>query len=266
MACFTLIYCVVWPALFWSFHWSKTNTKHKWTIKLTFKLGPMKMKWLSPHKRSLFLPGEKYEKYTSDACFNDPAFWSRINSSSNELTNESFYHSTSDSPPADRLCCAVDATVAAACCYRNFSRFGRHLVSFCHIFPQPQQRCVFYLQHNVVKSITYYNLITSLQPFLWGSRGCIWQRYRLMGKFWRKSQSLRGIWLPPSIICTVSNREARHLSSVSFASSTPALPVYAFTFFISCLSWRRKMLTFPSKYINSTSSKNILNGSNLVCV
>lgn len=51
MTCFThkknLVYSAVWPSLFWSFHWSKTNTKHKWTIKLTFKLGTMKIKWLS---------------------------------------------------------------------------------------------------------------------------------------------------------------------------------------------------------------------------
>lgn len=77
---------------------------------------------------------------------------------------------------------------------------------------------------------------------------CIWRSYhlmvQLMGKFWRKSWSLRGIWLPPSIICTVSNCEAHHLSSVSFASSTPALPVYAFTFFISCLSWQGRNVDF----------------------
>lgn len=123
----------------------------------------------------------------------------------------------------------------------------------------------------VYQKIKSCNFFVSLLLRLGGLGGaCIWRWYclmvQLMRKFWRKSQSLRGIWLPPSIICTVSNREAHHLSSVSFASSTPALPVYAFTFFISCLSWRGKMLTFPSKYINSTSSKNILNANNLVYI
>lgn len=94
-----LIYCVVLPSLFWSFHWSKTNTKHKWTIKLTFKLGPMKIKWVLPHwwrylqNNSLFPPIEKYEKYTSDAHFHDTPFWSN-NSQFEWIINELFTHGT----------------------------------------------------------------------------------------------------------------------------------------------------------------------------
>lgn len=50
--------------------------------------------------------------------------------------------------------------------------------------------------------------------------GSVWLWYKCR-KFWRKSQIHRGIWSPLSIIHTVSDRVANHLSSESFASSTP---------------------------------------------
>lgn len=50
--------------------------------------------------------------------------------------------------------------------------------------------------------------------------GSVWWWYRCR-KFWRKSQIHRGIWSPLSIIHTVSDWVANHLSSESFASSTP---------------------------------------------
>lgn len=48
-----LIYCVVPPSLFWSFHQSKTSTKHKRTIKPTFKRDPVRTTWVPADCRTV---------------------------------------------------------------------------------------------------------------------------------------------------------------------------------------------------------------------
>lgn len=88
------IYCVVWPSLFWSFHWSKTSTKHKWTIKLTFKRDPVKTTRVPPRWRNnstgqqTVSPPLRNMKNTHQMpCFHDAPLWSR-NSQFERIINE----------------------------------------------------------------------------------------------------------------------------------------------------------------------------------
>lgn len=128
----------------------------------------------------------------------------------------------------------------------------------------------FQQQHNLAESITKYDLVTSMYPFFCGSGGCIWRLVpfdgAIDGKVLKKvPEPLRN--LITSIHYLHSEQSRGSPSVIRFICIVNTCPAcLCLHIFYKLPFMAGKMLTFPSKYINSTSSKNILNVNNLVYV